>query len=123
MFCYRHGLRAHCSFFFRIAPGYSVSAFESIVTRKAHKSCGHNLFLHSKQGLVEKWLKEVQTLMLESVLAQMKMSYDNYWLIKRGPWLLKWPGQMIQTMSQLIWTKEVVHCPVVVAFAFQFQLL
>lgn len=59
------------------------------------------------QGLVEKWLKEVQTLMLESVLAQMKMSFDNYWLVKRVDWLRKWPGQMIQTISQLIWTKEV----------------
>lgn len=59
------------------------------------------------QGLVEKWLKEVQTTMLDSVLAQMKMSYDNYWTAERPTWLRKWPGQMLHTVSQIIWTKEV----------------
>lgn len=71
------------------------------------------------QGLVEKWLKEVQTLMLESVLAQMKMAYDGYWLTKRLVWLRKWPGQMIHTISQLIWTKEV--CAMTFGFAFSIE--
>lgn len=59
------------------------------------------------QGLVEKWLKEVQTIMSESVLTQMKTAYDNYWTIKRNEWILKWCGQIVQTISTTTWTKEV----------------
>lgn len=59
------------------------------------------------QGLVEKWLKEVQTIMLDSVLVQMKGAYDTYWASKRIEWISKWCGQIIQTVSRTTWTKEV----------------
>lgn len=59
------------------------------------------------QGLVEKWLKEVQTIMLESVLTQMKAAYDGYWTSKRNEWIMKWCGQFVQTVSRTTWTKEV----------------
>lgn len=59
------------------------------------------------QGLVEKWLKEVQTIMLESVLTQMKGAYDSYWTSKRNEWILKWCGQIVQTVHRVTWTKEV----------------
>lgn len=59
------------------------------------------------QGLVEKWLKEVQTIMLDSVLIQMKGAYDTYWASKRIEWISKWCGQIIQTVSRTTWTKEV----------------
>lgn len=59
------------------------------------------------KGLVEKWLKEVQTIMLDSVLVQMKGAYDSFWASKRIEWLLKWCGQIIQTVSRTTWTKEV----------------
>lgn len=59
------------------------------------------------QGLVEKWLKEVQIVMLESVLNQTRLAYDSYWSIQRPKWVLKWPGQVVQTVSCMTWTKEV----------------
>lgn len=60
------------------------------------------------QGLVEKWLKEVQTVMLESVLSQSRLAYDAYWNDVRAEWVLKWPGQVVQTISCQTWTKEVI---------------
>lgn len=59
------------------------------------------------QGLVEKWLKEVQIVMLESILNQSRLAYDAYWSDLREEWVLKWPGQVVQTISCHTWTKEV----------------
>lgn len=44
--------------------------------------------------------------MLESVLTQMKGAYDSYWTSKRNEWMLKWCGQIVQTVSRSTWTKE-----------------
>lgn len=71
------------------------------------------------QGLVEKWLKEVQTIMLESMLTQTRMAYDSYWNAVRRDWMTKWPGQIVQTVTRMTWTKDVsqtlvyiVHYPI-----------
>lgn len=45
--------------------------------------------------------------MLDSVLVQMKAAYDGYWSSKRNEWITKWCGQITQTVSRTIWTKEV----------------
>lgn len=45
--------------------------------------------------------------MLESVLNQTRLAYDNYWSVNRQQWVLKWPGQVVQTVSCMTWTKEV----------------
>lgn len=68
-----------------------------------------NLVLCRQQGLVEKWLKEVQTIMLESMLAQTRMAYDSYWNAIRKDWLAKWPGQVVQTVTRMTWTKDVIN--------------
>lgn len=59
------------------------------------------------QGLVEKWLKEVEIIMLESVKEQTRQSYDTYWKSERHEWVLKWPGQVISCVSCMTWTEEV----------------
>lgn len=66
-----------------------------------------NINFRVAQGLVEKWLKEVQTVMLESMLRQSRLAYDDYWEENREKWSLKWPGQVVQTISCQTWTKEV----------------
>lgn len=45
--------------------------------------------------------------MLESMLTQMKAAYDSYWTSKRNEWIMKWCGQIVQTVSRTTWTKEV----------------
>lgn len=59
------------------------------------------------QGLVEKWLKEVQLTMFESVAYQLRAAYDDYWRAERNVWVISWPGQVVQTISCMTWTKEV----------------
>uniref|UniRef100_A0A182XBB4 AAA+ ATPase domain-containing protein n=1 Tax=Anopheles quadriannulatus TaxID=34691 RepID=A0A182XBB4_ANOQN len=57
-------------------------------------------------GLVEKWLKEVETVMLESVKEQIWQSYERYPNDPRKVWVLNWPGQAVQVVSCLKWTEE-----------------
>lgn len=69
--------------------------------------CICDCLLYDIQGLVEKWLKEVQTIMLDSMLTQMKAAYDSCWTSNHGDWILKWCGQIVQTILCTVWTKEV----------------
>ncbi|XP_058823709.1 dynein axonemal heavy chain 3 [Topomyia yanbarensis] len=57
-------------------------------------------------GLVEKWLKEVEVVMLESVKEQIWQSYESYFKDPRKTWVLNWPGQVVQVVSCLKWTEE-----------------
>ncbi|XP_053695545.1 dynein axonemal heavy chain 3 [Sabethes cyaneus] len=57
-------------------------------------------------GLVERWLKEVEVVMLESVKEQIWQSYDSYFKDPRKMWVLNWPGQVVQVVSCLKWTEE-----------------
>lgn len=58
-------------------------------------------------GLVEKWLKEVQLMMVDSIQEQLRSAYDVYYASVRKNWCLKWPGQIVQTISSLTWTSDV----------------
>lgn len=46
--------------------------------------------------------------MLESVCKQCRLAYDAYWQDEREQWVLRWPGQIVQTISCQTWTKEVI---------------
>ncbi|XP_037908989.1 dynein heavy chain 3, axonemal [Hermetia illucens] len=58
-------------------------------------------------GLVEKWLKEVEAVMLESVQDQMMQAWKDYFNELRVLWVQKWPGQVVQAISCMAWTFEV----------------
>lgn len=58
-------------------------------------------------GLVEKWLKDVQVVMVESIQEQLRSAYDVYYASVRKNWCLKWPGQIVQTIASLTWTSDV----------------
>lgn len=59
------------------------------------------------QGLVEIWLKEVEFVMLDSVLEQMKEAWEDYALVERVTWVVSWPGQVVLGISCMAWTYEV----------------
>lgn len=61
----------------------------------------------SSKGLVELWLKDVETTMLESIHEQMKLAWDNYYKVTRIKWVLGWPGQVVLSISCMAWTYEV----------------
>lgn len=65
------------------------------------------LFAFVIQGLVEIWLKEVEFVMLDSVLEQMKEAWEDYALVERVTWVVSWPGQVVLGISCMAWTYEV----------------
>uniref|UniRef100_A0A8B9EN99 Dynein axonemal heavy chain 12 n=1 Tax=Anser cygnoides TaxID=8845 RepID=A0A8B9EN99_ANSCY len=55
------------------------------------------------RGAVEKWLIQVEDIMLKSVhdvIAKSRMT-------ERKSWVLEWPGQVVLCVSQMFWTSEV----------------
>lgn len=58
-------------------------------------------------GLVEKWLKEVQLVMVESLQEQLHSAHDVYYASVRKNWYMKWSGQVVQTICNLTWSSDV----------------
>ncbi|KAM8930418.1 dynein axonemal heavy chain 12 [Pelodytes ibericus] len=59
------------------------------------------------RGAVEKWLIQVEDIMLRSVhdvIAQSRMAYPE---TPRKVWVRDWPGQVVLCVSQMYWTSEV----------------
>ena len=61
------------------------------------------------QGMVEKWLLEVEANMIMSVKQEMYKSYKAYAETPRKKWVLEWPGQIVLCISQTYWTSEVAE--------------
>ncbi|KAL9654899.1 hypothetical protein ABK040_008689 [Willaertia magna] len=65
-----------------------------------------------KNGRVELWLLEVETEMKVALRHVIEQSINAYGQVagsieKRSQWILTWPGQVVLTVGQLFWTKEV----------------
>ncbi|XP_053705138.1 dynein axonemal heavy chain 12-like isoform X1 [Synchiropus splendidus] len=59
------------------------------------------------KGAVEKWLVQVEDLMLRSVRDVIARSRLAYAETKRSQWVKEWPGQVVLCTSQIFWTLEV----------------
>ena len=58
-------------------------------------------------GMVEKWLDEVGTEMLEAVRSQTFQGLEAYAVEPRNQWVQEWPGMVVISVSTVYWTKEV----------------
>ncbi|KAG1961895.1 dynein heavy chain 12, axonemal [Pimephales promelas] len=59
------------------------------------------------RGAVEKWLLQVEDIMLRSirdVISHSRLAYPD---TKRSQWVREWPGQVVLCTSQMYWTLEV----------------
>jgi dynein heavy chain len=59
------------------------------------------------KGMVEKWLLQVEDVMINSirkVVADSVIAYDN---TPRERWVVEWAGQVILAVSNILWTTEV----------------
>ncbi|GCC38553.1 hypothetical protein chiPu_0017068 [Chiloscyllium punctatum] len=59
------------------------------------------------KGMVEKWLLQVEELMLSSIKHVIKEGISNYVQLPRNKWVLQWPGQVVISVSTVYWTSEV----------------
>uniref|UniRef100_A0A3P8VG82 Dynein axonemal heavy chain 7 n=1 Tax=Cynoglossus semilaevis TaxID=244447 RepID=A0A3P8VG82_CYNSE len=59
------------------------------------------------KGMVEKWLLQVEHLMLRSVQHVIHGGVIQYCELPRKEWVLRWPGQVVICASSIFWTSEV----------------
>ncbi|XP_072168572.1 dynein axonemal heavy chain 3-like [Diadema setosum] len=59
------------------------------------------------RGMVEKWLVQVEEVMISSVTKVCKDGTAAYAANPRNKWVLEWPGQVVLCVSQIYWTDEV----------------
>lgn len=59
------------------------------------------------QGLVERWLVEVEDMMVQSVQDAAVRAVENQPLTPHHQWITQWPSQVVLAVSQIIWTTEI----------------
>lgn len=66
-----------------------------------------NIIFLNEQGMVEKWLSQVESLMLQSMREICIEAVSAYVGSIRQEWVLAWPGQIVICGSTIHWTAEV----------------
>ncbi|XP_021267492.1 dynein heavy chain 3, axonemal isoform X1 [Numida meleagris] len=59
------------------------------------------------KGMVEKWLLQVEEMMLASVRQVLHDGIGGYVKVPRKAWVLQWPGQVVVCVSSIYWTEAV----------------
>ncbi|XP_053412126.1 dynein axonemal heavy chain 3 [Nycticebus coucang] len=59
------------------------------------------------KGMVEKWLQQVEQMMLASLREVIGLGIEAYVQVPRNQWVLQWPGQVVICVSSIYWTREV----------------
>ncbi|XP_053593796.1 dynein axonemal heavy chain 3 [Microplitis demolitor] len=61
------------------------------------------------KGMVEKWLCQVEEIMITSLRDIAQDSIISYFTAVRHEWIVSWPGQIVLCSSQIHWTSEVIE--------------
>ena len=56
--------------------------------------------------MVEKWLLQVEDMMINSIRYVIKDATEDYVKTPRKQWVVEWPGQVVICSSQVYWTAE-----------------
>lgn len=59
------------------------------------------------KGLVEKWLLQVEDLMMKSLQDICMLALGAFYKSERVDWVVNWPGMVVICVSSIIWTAEV----------------
>ena len=59
------------------------------------------------QGMVEKWLIQVEEIMIQSLMKVTEDAVAAYSSTPRERWVKEWPGQIILAVSGIYWTMDV----------------
>ena len=58
------------------------------------------------RGQVEKWLLQLEEIMVSTIRKETLLSMDDYPTKKRIDWVQLWPGQVVLSVSQKYWTEK-----------------
>ena len=58
------------------------------------------------RGQVEKWLLQLEEIMISTIRKESLLSMDDYPTKKRIDWVQLWPGQVVLSVSQKYWTEK-----------------
>ncbi|KAK3717325.1 hypothetical protein QZH41_011557, partial [Actinostola sp. cb2023] len=61
------------------------------------------------KGMVEKWLIQVEEMMITSLQKVSAEAVAAYVTTPRGKWVQEWPGQVVLAVSGIYWTKEMAE--------------
>uniref|UniRef100_A0A4W6E1U6 Dynein axonemal heavy chain 12 n=1 Tax=Lates calcarifer TaxID=8187 RepID=A0A4W6E1U6_LATCA len=86
-------------------PGYPGKAMYSSEGERVQLI--HLISTSEAKGAVEKWLVQVEDVMLRSVRDVVARSRVAYAETARSQWVKEWPGQVVLCTSQIFWTLEV----------------
>ena len=56
---------------------------------------------------MERWLVEVEEMMVQSLQDVAVRAVENHPLTPHSQWITQWPSQVVLTVSQIIWTSQV----------------
>ncbi|CAL4098707.1 unnamed protein product, partial [Meganyctiphanes norvegica] len=59
------------------------------------------------RGLVERWLVEVEEMMIQSLQDVAVRAVENHPSIDHDTWIVQWPSQIVLTVAQIVWTSDV----------------
>ncbi|KAB7496626.1 Dynein heavy chain 3, axonemal [Armadillidium nasatum] len=59
------------------------------------------------RGLVEKWLLEVEEMMIQSLQDVMVRAMESYPQTPHQKWIIQWPSQIVLTVVQILWTSDI----------------
>jgi dynein heavy chain len=69
-------------------------------------SCIREIAPEEANGLVEKWLQQVEEVMRLSLRMEAQKSIDAYERLSRKDWVTSFPGQIVLACSIVYWTSE-----------------
>jgi len=76
-------------------------------TEEEYVAFSGKIYPADAKGLVERWLLQVEELMMSSLRDIAEESLVAYYETDREEWVLSWPGQIVICSSQIHWTNEV----------------
>ena len=57
-------------------------------------------------GMVEKWMLQVEFAMKKAISDQLHESHADYTRKERSQWAIDWPGMVVLVIDQVFWTRE-----------------
>eukprot|EP00794_Sanderia_malayensis_P007414 gene7414-8234_t len=89
----------------QFTPSLDITAMFSSEGEKINLS--ETISTSAARGVVERWLLQVQDVMISSVRDTVERSTEAYPQTARKDWVKEWPGQVVLCTSQIYWTAEV----------------